>query len=272
MKIFYNSSLPRAGSSLLQNILGQDPNIFVTPTSGLLELVYAARANFTDSPEFKAQDSETMSKAFLGFCKDGMDGYYKRITDKPYIVDKSRGWGIHYNLLKEIRGEEPKVVCMVRDLRAVYASMEKNFRKGFLYNNSVVNHANMTGTTTPKRIDIWAQSQPVGLAIERLQEMILQGIADKVHFIKFEDLCKNPALEIEKLYKYLDLPNYVHDFNNVEQITVEDDEVYGVFGDHKIRTKVEPVTMDYVKILGVQPSNWIFDNYKWFYDRFNYKR
>ena len=31
-----------------------------------------------------------------------------------------------------------------------------------------------------------------------------------------------------------------HDFNNVEQITVEDDEVYGVFGDHTIRRQVQP--------------------------------
>jgi hypothetical protein len=36
-KIFYQSSMPRAGSMLLQNILAQNPDFYVIPTSGLLE-------------------------------------------------------------------------------------------------------------------------------------------------------------------------------------------------------------------------------------------
>ena len=61
-KIFYQSSLPRAGSTLLQNILAQNPDIYATPTSGVLELIFGARANYTNSAEFKAQDAETMKK------------------------------------------------------------------------------------------------------------------------------------------------------------------------------------------------------------------
>lgn len=64
-KLFHQSSLPRAGSTLLQNILAQNPEIYTTPTSGVLELVFAARGNYTDSPEFKAQDPELMKKAFF---------------------------------------------------------------------------------------------------------------------------------------------------------------------------------------------------------------
>ena len=91
-KIFYQSSLPRAGSTLLQNILAQNPDIYATPTSGVLELVFAARANYTESPEFKAQDPEAMKAGFQAFCKHGMDAYYNAITNKKYVVDKSRGW------------------------------------------------------------------------------------------------------------------------------------------------------------------------------------
>jgi hypothetical protein len=52
-KLFFQSSLPRAGSTLLQNILAQNPSIYATPTSGVLELIFAARGNYTNSPEFK---------------------------------------------------------------------------------------------------------------------------------------------------------------------------------------------------------------------------
>jgi hypothetical protein len=87
-KLFHQSSLPRAGSTLLQNILAQNPDIYATPTSGVLELIFAARANYTSSPEFLAQDKELMKQGFLAFCQQGMKGYYEAITDKKYVVDK----------------------------------------------------------------------------------------------------------------------------------------------------------------------------------------
>jgi sulfotransferase len=269
-KMFYNSSLPRAGSTLVSNILGQNPNIYVSPTSGLLELVFAARANYSDSPEFKAQESELMKKAFLSFCKEGMDGYYDSITDKEIVIDKSRGWGIHFGFLTQIRGEKPKIICMVRDLREIICSMEKNFRKNQDKHDKIVSHSEMRGTSTPKRVDVWLNSQPVGLALERLNEMIRQGIDKDILFIRFEDLCKNPKDEMKKIYEYLGIEYYEHDFNNVEQITVEDDEVYGIYGDHKIRLKVEPVPITHNTILGSDVSNWVFQNYKWYFDYFKY--
>jgi len=127
-KIIYQSSLPRAGSTLLQNILHENPSIYATPTDGVLELIFAARGNYTSSPEFKAQDSIQMQKGFLNFCRQGMTGFYESITDRPYVISKSRGWGVHYGFLNEIF-PQPKIICMVRDLRDIYSSMEKNHRK-----------------------------------------------------------------------------------------------------------------------------------------------
>ena len=59
-----------------------------------------------------------------------------------------------------------------------------------------------------------------------------------------------------------------HDFNNVEQITVEDDEVYGVFGDHTIRRQVQPQPSRALEILGPGLCDWIRQRYGWFYQRF----
>jgi len=270
-KIFYQSSLPRAGSTLFQNIMGQNPDFYVTPTSGVLELVFAARANYTNSPEFKAQDPETMRKGFLNFCKEGMYGYYNAITDRKYVMDKSRGWGIHYDFLNTIHSN-PKIICMVRDLRDIFASMEKNYRSHPEKQDPILDWSKMQGTTVPKRIDIWAQNPPVGMAIERLTEMFRTGISNKVHFVKFEDLCLYPEVTMRGVYEYLELPNYQHDFDNIEQITKEDDEVYGVFGDHKIRTKLEPVRSKAKELLGKDVTDWIYNNYKWFYDQFRYSK
>tara|TARA_R110001599_G_scaffold75912_2_gene207917 strand:- start:7968 stop:8786 length:819 start_codon:yes stop_codon:yes gene_type:complete len=268
-KIFFQSSLPRSGSTLLQNIFAQNPDFYATPTSGALELLYAARNNYTNSPEFKAQDSNLMRTGWLSFCRNGMKGFYHGITDKKYVVDKSRGWGIHYGFLNSFY-PDPKIICMVRDLRSVFASMEKKFRKYPEMDSGIVNHAEMQGTTTEKRIDLWANGQPIGLAVERLHQMINDGTAKNVHFVKFEDLTRDPQIEMNKIYDYLGIESWQHNFDDVKQVTKEDDTIYGIYGDHQIRTKVEPIANDFHKVLGTPASNWIKDTYKWFFDEFKY--
>jgi sulfotransferase len=271
-KIFYQSSLPRSGSTLLQNILAQNPDIYATPTSGVLELIFAARANYTTSPEFIAQDAELMKTGYQAFCKEGMDAFYNAITDKKYVIDKSRGWGIHYDFLKFVRGDEPKIICMVRDLRDIFASMENNFRKHPEKQSDILDWSKGQGTTVPKRIDIWSQQPPVGLAIERLSEIYRTGLDKHMLFIRFEDLCLYPENTMLRIYKYLDIPAFEHDFDNIEQVTKEDDEVYGAFGDHVIRKKLQPVPSKAKQLLGKDVTNWIFENYRWFFDKFRYTK
>lgn len=269
-EIYFQSSLPRAGSTLLQNIMGQNPDFYVTPTSGVLELLYSARSQYSNSLEFKAQDAELMKKGWLNFCKLGLQGFYYGITSKPYVLDKSRGWGIHYDFLNAFI-DEPKIICMVRDLRGVFASMEKNFRKNPELSKGIVNWATGEGTTIDKRIGIWASGQPVGIAVDRLSEMIKRGIDKKILFVKFENLTNNPEIEIDRIYSFLGVPKFEHDFNNVSQITQEDDAVYGPYGDHTIKKVVKPLPLDYNEVLTFEVAEKIKFSYKWFFDYFGYE-
>ena len=178
-KIFFQSSLPRVGSTVFQNLMNQDPRFYASSTSGLLELAFAARYNYTNSPEFKAQDAEIMKKAFLAFCREGFFGYYSAITEKQYVIDKSRGHFAHYDFIDSFY-PNPKIICLVRNLPDIIASMEKMFRKNQYKSSPLVDHSKMQGTTTPKRVDIWFNSPPIGLAIERLNEAIRQGVDKKL--------------------------------------------------------------------------------------------
>ena len=64
-EIFFNPSLPRSGSTLLQNVLMQNPEIYSTPTSGVIEFLLNARSIYTVGEAFKAQDPKEMEKAFI---------------------------------------------------------------------------------------------------------------------------------------------------------------------------------------------------------------
>lgn len=268
-KIFFNSSLPRSGSTLLQNIMGQNPKFYVTPTSGVLELVFGARANYTNSPEFKAQDENLMREGFRAFCKDGFSAFFNAITDRPYVLDKSRGWGYYSDFLNFFY-PNPKIICMVRDPRCIIASMEKNYRKNPDKASFMASDAEMKNLTTEQRIDTWVNSQPVGLAFQRLHQILREGKDKNMLFVKYEDLTKSPKEQLKGVYNYLQVDYFEHDFDNIEQITKEDDEVYGIFGDHNIRNKIEFHNPDYKEVLGVNASNWIKQNYSWFYDYFKY--
>ena len=269
-KIFFQSSLPRVGSTVFQNLMNQDPRFYASPTSGMLELIFAARHNYTESPEFKAQDAELMKNAFMSFCKEGIFGYYNAITDKQFAIDKSRGHFAHYGFIDSFY-PNPKIICLVRSLPDIIASMEKMFRNSPHKSNPIVNHATMQGTTTPKRVDIWFSSPPIGLAIERLNEAIRQGIDKKILFIKYEALCLRPEIEMKRVYDYLGLEPFKNDFDNIEQTTKEDDVVYGIAGLHDIRPSLEMKPSDAIQVLGKDVVDWINNQYRWYNEYFGYK-
>lgn len=262
--------MPRAGSTLIQNILGQNPEIFTTPTSGVYEMLAASRTIFSDSLEFKAQDQDQMYAGFKGYLKNAIYGFYEPLTDRPYVVDKCRGWNSEWEFVNAF-DPNPKMICMIRDIRAVYASLEKKFRKHPLTDHHLANWGNLTGTTTDKRVDVWSSNPPIGPSMDRIYQVLVQGLHKNILFVKFEDLAGNPNQELERIYEYLELPYYQHDFNNIKQVTHEDDRWYGIFGDHIIRQELKPVKSDYLEVLGPNAVQLIENHYSWFFNDFGYQ-
>jgi sulfotransferase len=269
--VYYQSSLPRAGSTLLQNLIGQNPAFHVTPTSGMVDLMLGTRIGYNQNQEAKAGDKEMWKNGFYAFCREGINGYIANLTDKPCILDKNRNWAASYPLLVNLF-PDPKILFMVRDLRAIFASMEKKFRANPDIEDGTVNNIELTGLTTQARIEKWAQSHPIGHALPKLYQSILDKTAEKFLFIKYEDLCTNPEPQMRQVYNYLKLPYFQHDFNYIPQITVEDDTVHGIYGDHTIRNTLSMLPDDSREILGDYTYQWIYDNFRWYFDTFNYRK
>jgi sulfotransferase len=269
-KIFFQSSLPRAGSTLFQNLMAQNPDFYASPTSGMMELIYGARENYTYSPEFIAiMEKDGLKKAFAAFCDKGLHAYAATFAQK-YYLDKGRSWGYYIQWLDEFMPYPPKVICMVRDIRDIYCSMEKIFRKNPDKAKNIINWAELKNTTVAKRIDFWSNTPPVGLAMERLQEIIHQGYDHKILFIKYEDLCLNPNEQMKRVYQYLQIPYFQHDFDSIPQFTLENDSVHGEYGDHIIRNRLELTPSTSNNVLGIDICNWIVQRYSWFYEYFKY--
>jgi len=163
---------------------------------------------------------------------------------------------------------------MVRDLKDIVASYENMYRKSLYLHDSIRNDLDSRGTTVHKRVDEWMNPKnTIGRATERIFEIVRLGYANQILFIKSEDLCRNPMKEMERFYNYLDLPFYEHDFLNIEQITTEDDAVYGISQDlHKIRPELKLPESKAKSILGDDITKWLYENNKWYYEMFGYRQ
>lgn len=270
-KIFV-TGLPRAMTTLICNVLANDPRIGGGFTSPALEYLYGARANYSTVPEVKsALTEDVMHKSFLNFCRQGLDGYAESVTEKEIYLDKSRGWIYYSEFLRELY-PEAKIIVMVRDIRSILSSFEKKWRA----NPSILDNqdipANQAFITVGQRVDSWLDNPPLGIALKRLYNAIQTKTIENMMIVKAEDLCKNPKLIMEKVYNFIEEPYCELDYNNIKQVTVENDRIsdFGVYGDHIIRPKIEVLKKDYDEYLTTQISNNIKSNFKWFYEAFNY--
>ena len=272
MNIVFNSSMPRACSTLLQNIFAQNPDFYATPIDGVIELLDGARERFTHSTEFKAADNQDlMLKAWRSFCKGGIEAYCNTLTDKPNIVIKGRGWKGNINWMENFLNERPIIFCMVRNLKGVVSSFEKLHRKNPDKTSQWLINSEVRGTTVFKRTDMYLKNIPLSISLDRIQEILEMGLQDKIMFIRAEDLTSNPQVIMNEVYRILNVNEFQHNFNFVEQVTKENDVIHALDNDlHTIKNKVEPLTDDYNNILGEDACNFIDTEYAWYQKFFGY--
>jgi sulfotransferase len=236
--LVFLGSLPRSGSTLLCNIMAQNPAVHVTPTNGVSECIFRLRQTLSQVPEFKAQNQEEMMERMLGGMRGFIRGFYEQeLGSGKLVIDKSRGWVGCIDIVEKILGKKIKIICPIRDLREILASFERLHRTypAFVFSQEQHNFADWQ--TVAGRIGIWARgSEPVGSAFNRLKDVFSRGLQDRCLFVRYTDLVRNPAAIMKNLYEFLGVSEYKHDFENVEQVTVEDDSFFGIPSLHKIRT------------------------------------
>ena len=246
-QLHFICGLPRAGSTLLANIMAQNPQIHTTPTSGCHDVLFGIKNNWNKLIEHQASKELSDSSNLRNVLHAALHAYHG--TDRPIVIDKGRGWTSMLEMLEFITGEEAKVLVPVRDITHILASLEKVHRKSIATNQHQGSYED--GQTTQGRAQQHLRNTAVlGLAYDRLKDAMQRGYENRLGLIEFEDLTHNPAETMAKVYEFLGVEPFDHDFENVEQYTHEDDSVHGGLDLHTIRQKVKPVRDDSVSILG----------------------
>lgn len=247
--IHFLAGMPRAGSTILGNILAQNPRFYVTPTHGLLSLISGIRDAYEKIPEYRAAPDE---KEMKGMVRGATFGAFEWV-DRPVIIDRHRSWPCEIELAEAILGRKVKIIMCVRDLPEILASLEKLWRenKSLRAMNECTLGNPVPFRTLDGRCSQWVgQDHVVGRSYVAMQDALLRGLHDRMYFVHFDDLTRNPKEAMQGIYKFLGEQPFNHDFEHVEQVTTEDDMVHGIRGLHDIRPAVRPVPKRARELLG----------------------
>jgi len=262
LPIFFVSGLPRSGSTLLMNLLGQNSQNHVTPTNDLIELIVTLRNSWQNHISFKAQGLKTVEPRIINAMKAMMWGFYsEEFLNNKIVFDKSRGWIANIELLEDILQRPIKVIVTVRDVKAIVASFEMKHRENHLTKPSPSGNAfydlQSIGGRARQLLDVKAVA---GLSITRTRDALDRGVSDRLIILPYKELTTNTNVVMNQLHDQLGLPHFDYDPSNVQQITKEDDTVHGMEL-HKIRQEIEYKRPNWEKILTPQVCEWIDREY-----------
>jgi len=250
---FFESGLPRSGSTLLSAILNQNPHIHCGAISPVLEIMYYTEQYFEGSEQALAYPKPQQHHKIISSV---IDNYYSDI-DKPIIFDKCRAWPNNVDRLQEYITKTPKILCPVRDVLEILTSfiqmIHRNSNQVSFIDKALIDKG--YEPTDDNRCDYLMF--PEGIVDQSLYafgEGFRKGCEMYMHIIEYNDLVNRPEETMRKVYQFLEIPEYKHDFGNVSHKYRErDNEVYGLSDMHEVRKQVkrtskrpEEVLSDYV--------------------------
>ena len=242
--LYLVAGLPRSGSTLLMNILGQNPRFAVGGTSGIIDILQYVRNSWGRNSAFQSLEPEVSAQLQVAVLRGAFEGYLS-IAPQPVCFDKNRFWPEFLEMAALILGgrERVKVLVTVRDLRDVLASFERLYRQGAATGPSPYEGADpIQFKTALQRIEVISQrGQPVGRAFNGLCDAVTRGWLDCLHFVEFDALTTQPDETLAGIYRFLGESAFPHDFQNIQQLTTEDDRAYGLGDIHTVRPSLTPM-------------------------------
>lgn len=253
----FMAGLPRSGSTVLSALLNQHPDLYASPQTDLLDLLYTLETKIPTLQSFKA---ELLFTSYDNVIKSLPDSFYAPIN-KPVIIDKNRGWGTPYNWdnLSPYLNANGKVILTMRPILEVLASFIKVAQKTELETGQAVYHnpdlwvSSYRAKTDAQVENLMMLNGEIDRAIFSIANL-LKNHGDKVFVVWFDDLLDSPQHTLNGIYDFLDLPRCVNNFGNIIQVDAHNDQSgYGVLGLHDVQeklkkpdTKVEDYLSDYV--------------------------
>lgn len=266
-RLVYVTGLPRAGSTLLCQLLGQHPDIYSPGHSSPLSQVFNhLRGQLSDDPFLLAQldvDFDLTYTRLLNAYRGFVNGWFAE-TDKPVVADKNRGWLRMIDTVKLLDPEFRMLVC-IRDLRQVFGSIEAQHQKTLLldFPDHISSHSAYERADT-----LFGKEGVIGgplKSIEYLFQDVDPKLREHVGFVAFEALVSDPAETMRLLYRWLDLPPASFDPQHLTVKPHESDSYYRWKYRHNTSSAIRQPTLH---AISPRIEQEILKNFGWFFEQF----
>ncbi len=203
------TGLPRAGSTLLCQLLAQHPEIHCEGhSSPLCNTLLGIRRMVSDDQFFLSQldNSFERSYAHLASAMQGFLRGWHHDCGKKAVVDKNRAWLHAIELLLHIEPEARLIVCL-RELGQIYGSIEAQHQRTILVD--FIDH--LADFDRFGRADmLFAKDKAIGAPLISLHAVpdLPKQVQERLYFVRFEDLIERPAACMSQIYTWLGLSSF----------------------------------------------------------------
>jgi sulfotransferase len=234
---YFISGLPRSGSTLLSTILNQNPNIYAGISSPLFSLI----GSVIDSLSFEIENCLIEENHRKEIIHSLFNGYFYNFDNK-IIFDTNRSW-TKYSMLLKYLFPYTKILCCVRNISSIINSFEKLHQKNCLFKNYLFRNFKTKEDFSHNifsRVEcLMGNNGIISNPLLFLKEIYYRN-PEMILFIEYENLCKNPKKEVEKIYNFIEKQNYNHNFDNLFSNNYSSyDKILNLEGLHDVRKKVE---------------------------------
>ena len=202
--------MPRSGNTLFASIMNQNKELVVTANSITLEImkdIFLLKQTdvFQNYPDHKSLDN-VLDSVYDVFYKDWPQQY---IIDRGPVMTN----GNLALMQKHFKGSF-KCIVLLRDVMDVLASYMKWYTEN---PDSFVNRFNLKDDEE-KLGKIMNDEGAVAKELKAIQNSF--NYKDVCYYLKYDDLVAEPERCIKEVYKFLDIPYYSHQFQNLQQIKI----------------------------------------------------
>lgn len=265
--------LPRSGSTLLCNILGQHPDVTLSADSVLSEKIVNIMS-YTEKLVAESQyDADLTYKLHGDFLMSGIDSWISNLSDTKFYMDKCRGWSNIFNFIFE-KYPDTKIIFTIRDLRGIYLSFDRLSTTSVLLNSLSEHYRDLTEKNEEvdllnARISHFLNGDMIKPHLINLKELIEldRHYLDNIKIVKYEDFMKSPDRVLSDICEFTGMNNYNFDLNNITQVNYNDS-IYLPYGYHKLRKTLTPSIPNYDNKLRKSAQDKIFKDFDWYYSIF----
>ncbi len=235
------AGLPRAGSTLLCQLLAEHPDIHCEGhSSPLCNALLNVRRFISDDAFFLAQLDVQPSRTYA-HLQQAMTGFLKswyHDCDKPWVVDKNRAWLHGIELLLQLE-PNARLLINIRELGQVYGSIEAQHQRTVLVD--FVDHL-ADFDRYHRAIQLFTPGKAVGTPLSSIRAVqnLPAAIRDRLYFVKFEHLVAEPVACMNRIFGWLGLKPHDIDPQHLTLLAQESDSHYRLKFPHRRSGAIVP--------------------------------